>query len=127
VLPEDFAKLTTYWRSIARGRDFSVHAVARERRDLAIPRSEDAVQRQGGFVLDFKMFSNVSLNLLVELTGAGVLALVEALTGLGWTVEVQPDPAALAGRAAERLEGTFQVTFPEGDGELVIPTPAVPG
>jgi len=45
----------------------------------------------------------------------------------GWPVELEPDRAALAARAGDRLEGTFQVTFPEGDGELVIPLPKVPG
>jgi hypothetical protein len=42
-------------------------------------------------------------------------------------VGVDPERDALAARAGDRLEGTFQVTFPEGDGELVIPVPAVPG
>jgi len=128
VLPEDLGKLTEYWRSVARGRQFSVRAVAREPRDRAIPRAEAAVQAQGGFVLDCKLFSDVSLNLIVELSGPGVVALVDGLGALGWPVEVAPAREALAGRAGGGLlEGTFQVTFPEGKGELVIPTPAVPG
>ena len=119
--------LGAYWKSIARGKDFHVQAVARERRELAITWAEETVQRQRGDVLDFKMFSNLSLNMIIEMTGSGVLALVDSLTALGWHVEVEPDRAALAGRAADRLEGTFQVTFPEGDGELAIRLPAVPG
>jgi hypothetical protein len=119
--------LCAYWKSVARGREFRVQAVAREPRAAAIARAEEAVQRQRGDVLDFKMFSNLSLNLIVELSGDGVLALVDALAALGWAVEVQPDRAALAARGADRLEGTFQVTFPEGDGALVVPVPAVPG
>lgn len=119
--------LGAYWKSVAAGRDFRVQAVARERRDEAIARAEDAVRRQRGDVLDFKMFSDLSLNLVVELDGAGVVALVDALAALGWPVEVQPDRAALALRGADRLQGTFQVTFPEGSGELAIPVPAVPG
>ena len=119
--------LGAYWKSIARGRDFSVQAVARERRELAIARAEDAVQRQRGYILDFKMFSDLSLNMVIELSGGGVLALVDALAALGWHVDVDPDRDALAGRAADRLEGTFQVTFPEGEGDLIIPVPAVAG
>jgi hypothetical protein len=42
-------------------------------------------------------------------------------------VEVDPAPEVLAGRAGEPLQGTVQLTFPEGDGRLEIPTPAVPG
>ena len=59
-----------------------------------------------GDILDFKMFSNLSLNLLVELEA--------------------PREALLA-RAGERLEGTLLLDFPDGDGELVIPLPRVPG
>jgi len=119
--------LGAYWKSVARGKDFRVQAVARERRELAIARAEEAVRAQRGDVLDFKMFSNLSLNMIVELSGGGVLALFDSLAALGWHVEVDPDRDALAGRAAERLEGTVQVSFPEGDGELTIRTPAVPG
>src|SRR5512139_2786168 len=119
--------LGAYWKSVARGRGFGVRAVARARRDEAIALVEAAVQRRRGDLLDFKMFSNVSLNLVVELDAGAVAGLVEELAALGWPVEVEPGREALAGRAGERLEGTLQVTFPEGDGELVIPLPRVPG
>ena len=66
-------------------------------------------------------------SLLVELPGAEVGALADALAARGWHVELEPGPGALAARADGRVEGTFQVTFPEGDGELAVPTPAVPG
>ncbi len=126
-MPAGPGDLGAYWKSVAPGRDFSVNAVAREPRDLAIARAKEAVQQQRGDVLDFKMFSNLSLAMIVELSGDGVLALLDALAAPGWHVDVAPDRAALAGRAADRLQGTIQVTFPEGDGELVIPVPAVPG
>jgi hypothetical protein len=119
--------LGAYWKSVARGRAFHVQTVAREPREVAIQRAEGEVQRQGGDLLDCKLFSNLSMNLIVELTGAGVVAVADALAGLGWSVEVEPTRELLAQRAADRLEGTLQVTFPEGDGELKIPTPAVPG
>jgi hypothetical protein len=119
--------LGAYWKSIARGRDFGIRAVARRPREEAIARVEAAVQRRRGDILDFKTFSNLSLNLIVELDGSAVAGLVDELAALGWPVEVEPGREALAGRAGDRLEGTLQVTFPEGDGELVIPLPAVPG
>lgn len=34
---------------------------------------------------------------------------------------------AVLARAGERLEGTLLLDFPDGDGELVIPLPKVPG
>jgi hypothetical protein len=119
--------LGAHWKVVARGRDFRIQAIAREGRGAAIARAEAEVQRQHGDILDFRMFSNLSLNLLVEMTGGGVLALADALAAAGWGVGVDPGKDSLAERAADRLEGTLQVTFPEGDGELVIPVPAVPG
>jgi hypothetical protein len=119
--------LGAYWRSRLGGRDFRVQAVAREPRAAAIPAAEEEVRRRRGDVLDSRMFGNLSLNLLVEMPGGEVGPLADALAARGWHVEVEPGREALAARAADRLEGTFQVTFPEGDGELAIPTPAVPG
>lgn len=128
MLPEEFANFKDYWRKVSRGRGFTVETVAREPRDAAIPRLEAAVQAQRGFVLDFKMFSDLSLAMIVELDGPGVAALVESLRALGWPADVAPPPEALAARpSGGTIEGTVQVTFPEGKGEHVIPTPAVPG
>ena len=121
------AGLPDLWRAIARGRHFHVRAVAREPRTAAIARAEAAVQERRGDILDFKMFSNLSLNLLVEMEAASVVDLARALEAQGWAVEVDPAPEALAARGSERLEGTFLVTFPDGDGELAIPQPRVPG
>jgi hypothetical protein len=119
--------LGAHWKSVARGRGFRVQAVARSRRDEAIARVEDAVQRHRGDILDFKMFSNLSLALIVEMTGAEVIALADEFLGIGWHVDLEPARDVLAASPAEPLEGTVQVTFPDGDGELVIPVPAVPG
>ena len=119
--------LGAYWRTRLGGRDFRLRAVAREPRAAAIPAAEEEVRRRRGDVLDFRMFSNLSLNLLVELDGAAVPDLVDDLVALAWPVEVEPGREALSARGSDRLEGTVQVTFPEGDGALVIPLPKVPG
>jgi hypothetical protein len=119
--------LPDYWKRVARGREFHVQAVAREARDAAISRTEAVVQRQGGDVLDFKMFSDLAINLIVEASGDGVARIVDELAALGWSVELEPTRELLAARAADRLEGTLQLTFPQGSGELKVTTPAVPG
>jgi hypothetical protein len=119
--------LGAYWRSKARGNGFAVRAVVRGEREAEMERAKEAVRVVGGDVLDFKMFSNLSLTLIVELQGSALLSLLDALVALSWSVDCEPDRAAIAGRAADRLEGTLQLTFPEGDGELRIPQPAVPG
>ncbi len=119
--------LPDLWRSIEKGRHFHLRTVAREPRERAISRVEGLVQAQRGDVLDFKMFSNLSLNLLVELPAAAVAAVADDLAALGWPVELDPPRPALLARGTERIEGTLLVEFPEGDGELVIPLPRVPG
>ncbi len=120
-------KLGPYWKAIGRGRQFSVRAVAREPRTAAISRVEALIHAQRGDILDFKMFSDLSVNLLVDLSGVGVTGLVDALAGLGWPTEVEPPRDEVSARLDERLEGTVQVTFPEGEGALRHPQPAVPG
>jgi hypothetical protein len=119
-------KLGPYWKSVARGRQFRVQSVAREPRSAAISRVEMLIQQLRGDILDFKAFSDLSLSIIVELSGAGVAGLVDSLLALGWQVNVEPERDAMAA-CAERLEGTVQVTFPEGKGVLRHPQPAVPG
>lgn len=126
MLP-DLQGLPELWRTLYRGRGFKLRAVARETRTAATSRTEGAVLARHGDILDFKMFSNLSLNLLVELEATAVLDIADELQGLGWPIELEPPREALRARAGERLEGTLLLDFPEGDGELVIPQPRVPG
>jgi len=126
VLPS-LQGLPELWRTLYRGRDFKLSAVAREPRADATARAEAAVQARRGDILDFKMFSNLALNLLVELEAAAVVGLADELQGLGWPVYLQPPREALLAPAGQLLEGTVLLDFPEGDGELVIPLPKVPG
>jgi len=119
--------LGPYWQRIIRGRGFQVEAVAREPRRAAIERVEGAVQRLGGDVLDFAAFSDLSLNLIVELSASEAVALVDELAALGWPIELRPARERLGALGDDRLEGTVQLTFPEGEGELKHPKPAVPG
>lgn len=119
--------LPALWQTLYRGRDFRLRAVAREPRAAATSRAQGAVQARRGDILDFKMFSNLALNLLVELEAVEVVGLADELAGLGWPVDLVPAREALLARAGARLEGTLLLDFPEGDGELVIPLPRVPG
>jgi hypothetical protein len=119
--------LGAYWKKIERARDFHVRVVVREPRDTAIEHGKDSVHQSHGDILDFKMFGNLALSMIIELTGRQLLVLLDSLLARGWSVEVEPGREAVAQRADDALEGTLQLTFPEGDGELRIPTPWVPG
>lgn len=120
--------LGEYWKTIYRGRAFHLQAVAREPRGPAIQQVEATVQGLGGDILDFKMFSNLSLNPIVELGGQGLLGLLDDVAALGWgTPRSSPAATPSSREPPSGSRETIQVTFPEGDGALVIPTPAVPG
>jgi hypothetical protein len=119
--------LGAYWKKVERGRDFHVRVVVHEPRDTAIDHGQDAIHRSHGDILDFKMFSNLSLSLIVELSGSQLLSLLDSLAALGWDVEIDPGREVVARRATDPLEGTFQMTFPDGDGELRVLVPYVPG
>jgi hypothetical protein len=121
------ADLAAYWKKVARAQDFHVRAAARAGLARAVNAGKDAIVRNRGDVLDFRRFGDLALSIIVEMDGSGVLSLLDELEALGWDVDVNPDRETLAGLAGDLLEGTFQLTFPEGGGELRLPTPAVPG
>jgi hypothetical protein len=121
------ADLAAYWKKVARAQDFHVRVAARAGLARAVNAGKDAIVRNRGDVLDFRRFGDLALSIIVEMDGSGVLSLLDELEALGWDVDVNPDRETLAGLAGDLLEGTFQLTFPEGGGELRLPTPAVPG
>lgn len=120
-------KLPEHWKTLYRGRHFHVRCLVRGPRQEAIDRAQEEVRRHGGDLLDFTALGDLSLTMIVELSGAGVAALAEGLRGPGWDVEVEPPREALLALGAERQEGTLLLTFAEGTGELRHVTPAVPG
>lgn len=120
-------KLPEHWKTLYRGRHFHLRCLVRGPRQEAIDRAHDEVRRQGGDVLDFTALSDLSLTMVVELSGEGAAALAEALRGPGWVVEVEPARQALLATGAERREGTLLLTFAEGTGALRHEVPAVPG
>jgi len=126
VLPS-LEGLPALWQTLYRGRAFKLQAVARGPRAEATAQVEAAVQALRGDILDFKQFSDLALNLVVELEAGAVVQLVEALEARGWPVDLEPPREALRSRAGERLEGTIRVDFSDGSGDLVIPLPRVPG
>ncbi len=120
-------RLPDHWKTLYRGRHFHLRCLVRGARGEAIDRAQDAVRRLGGDVLDFTALSDLSLTMIVELSGEGAAALAEALRGPGWDVELEPAREALVALGAARREGTLLLTFAAGTGELRHVTPAVPG
>ena len=116
-----------YWRHRARGRHFRVRVVTHGDRNEVIQHCQDAVAARGGDILDFKEFSNLSLNCIVEISAGSLVELIDHLIGKGWNVETMPDRQTLLAAPIIRREGTLQITFAGADGERRVPVPAVPG
>jgi len=115
-----------YWKSIARGRHFRIRAIAHGERQGAIAACQKLVTDRGGAILDFKLFSNLSMSLLVEAKGKELVTMLEGMREMGWSPESTPDAETIAA-ATTPLEGTIQLTFAGGDGALKQIIPAVPG
>lgn len=114
-----------------------LNSSTRHERHTVIAHARDAISKSGGWILDFKMFSNVSINIVFQMALGDVGKLAQALE----QVEIklyQESVEALDGFVQmskelprEKLEaeifGTLQITFIHKDKDLKIIVPSVPG
>jgi hypothetical protein len=104
--------------------------VTHTRRDCAIHQLEEICHAGSVFILDFNMFSNLSLTRQFEADAAALQSTIDELLRHGFTIQVecQAAIASLRDLASDaKTIGTLQVTFANEDGSLRIPVPAVPG
>lgn len=120
-------RLTEYWKKKARAKDFRISIITPEERHHAIERCQSIIDSNHGDILDFKMFSNMSLNMIVELPTNNIQALIDSLKNVGWKVDYDLEKNLKTSKDEENLEGTLVLMFSHADGELRIPVPAVPG
>jgi hypothetical protein len=103
--------LGAYWRKVARAQDFHVRAMVNQQRDTAMLFAKRSISRNGGDIVDFRTFSKLTLSMVVQVERGRLPSLVDSLVALGWDVDVDRDPEALAERASENLAGTFHLSF----------------
>ncbi len=114
-----------------------INGLTREDRHRVIPLLRDAVAASGGWITDFKFFSNHSVCINFETTAGKVRALRAALASLGLRL-TDESMAALAAysdtespdasRAADaEVIGTLQVSFIHDQPDLRIEVPPIPG
>ncbi len=94
-------------------------------RQEAIQLVQEAVGARGGFVLDFRRFSNAALAVELELPGGALPALIDDLEAGGVVLDERQELPADAS-ARERLVSLF-LQFVHGDPDLRIESPRVPG
>jgi hypothetical protein len=96
--------------------------ICSKERTQAIPQISTIVNRHGCFT-DFKLFSDVSLSMVIEVEERKVDALYEEL---GNYLALDDSPAVRSNSAQERII-LFHVTFTRGTGNVAREVPAVPG
>ena len=91
--------------------------------------ASDAVGEAGGYILDFKQFSNLAVVFTIELPPSGFAKLRDKLAGLGVILE-QPsndERAFLDAAVSGQIPGSLRLDFQHEEPDLRIPIPAVPG
>lgn len=102
-----------------------------------ISRAKEAILQGGGFVIDFHMFSNLSICLNFEVSAKKIGDLYAALkaTGLRLTEESERVLADCSKQAeqlsaeagASEVAGTLAITFIHNEPDLRIEVPPIPG
>ena len=105
-------------------------------RQQAITLIKDAIQESGGWLLDFTMFSNISICFNLEVGRRNLGRLFELLVGTGVRLSRESEEHYAAWRARvedgvqaeeDDLAGTIQVTFIHDEPDLRREVPAIPG
>ncbi len=105
----------------------------RQERNLMISSLDEALGIAGGWVMDYKMFSNKTLVIVFELTRSSLAAFYSDLKRLGLKfsresetviqglIDISPE------QSLSMVMGTLQINFIHNDPDLRIEVPAVPG
>jgi hypothetical protein len=114
-----------------------INAVTRANREEIIARVRNAMTVSGAWVLDVKLFSNVSACFSFEIPGNHLGKLREALAATELRVIKESDDslsrlvdlhALDAGSLhVPDIAGTLQITFVHGEPDLRIEVPKIPG
>lgn len=102
-----------------------------------ISRVKEAISKSGGFILDFQMFSNLSICLNFELAVGKIDRLSDALKATG--MQLSEESHHLLANCCKGLEqldektrasevtGTLAITFIHNEPDLRIEVPPIPG
>jgi hypothetical protein len=114
--------------------------ITRDDRHEMISRVQRAFAESNASILDFKMFSNVSLNLLFELPARRIGELSVALSATGlrlstesrdlladWLKRYEEEDAAGSTSGHTEIAGSLQITFLHHEPDLRIEVPPIPG
>lgn len=91
--------------------------------------ASDAVGLVGGYILDYRQFSNLAVVFTVELPARGFRDLREKLAALDVILDPPTDDevALWSASEAKKIMGSLRLDFLHQEPDLRIPVPAVPG
>ncbi|MDD4587255.1 MAG: hypothetical protein PHC60_02525 [Heliobacteriaceae bacterium] len=109
-----------------------INGFTRSDRHTIIGQLNQAISKSGGWILDFKMFSNKSINILLEIPVRNVRRLHQCLLEINIHLTPQSEELLrdtdlqqkkLGNESVFDLVGTLQVTFVHNEPDLVIEVP----
>ncbi|MGE5415429.1 MAG: hypothetical protein ACM3UZ_01455 [Acidobacteriota bacterium] len=94
-------------------------------RHTAINQIREALTQSGAIILDFKMFSNRTINFVFEINTENIAKLYECLQEIGLKLWQDDKPVDHSHEIAvnTELHGTLQITFIHNDPDLRIEVP----
>lgn len=111
-----------------------LNASTHEDRDQMLSRARSAISDSGGWILDVKMFSNISVffSFEIPLTRIDRLSRSLADSGLRLNAASIASLASLSrspedGTLAQDVSGSLQITFVHNEPDLRIEVPPIPG
>jgi hypothetical protein len=112
-----------------------INAFTRADRNEVILLASEAINSSGGWVIDSKLFSNVSINLSFEIELKNIRRLNQALKDIDIRLTEKSraaldelgERASNANEPAADVAGTLQITFIHNEPDLRIEIPPIPG
>jgi hypothetical protein len=106
---------------------FRLEVYAYGERNQIIEKCRSSLASNGGDLLDFKMFSDMLMNLIIEIPVKNISKLESSLESLNWKTDLKLGEGILSNDSISLIQGTMSVTFASGTGERKDVIPAVPG
>jgi hypothetical protein len=101
-----------------------INGTTRVDRHEMISQLRDCLTQHNGWIVDFQMFSNLSICINFEISSASVEAFRQSLNLLDAKFTADQAPATIT---ASEIRGTLQMTFTHDQPDLRIEVPAIPG
>lgn len=105
----------------------------RQERNLTISNLDEALVKAGGWILDYKMFSNKTIVIVFELNSLSMAVFYNELKGFGLKLNQASESVIqeIIGSTPEQstpiVMGTLQINFIHNEPDLRMEVPAVPG